>query len=91
MMEFTMNDLEEMGMGDVPRDADSAAAWLRVLEGSTASYHIDDDPREVINMTSGRRLFNEEAASHASKCLGACAEWLGSWEKVWEAYYPLEE
>lgn len=90
-MAYAKRDLERMALGGVPRDRVSATLWLRILLKSKASYHIDDDPREVIDYATGERSFDEDAAGHLARCLEACAGALGSWKAVWDAYYPPEE
>lgn len=92
-MTYSKKDLDKMALGVVPQEGWSAMAWLRILEKSEASYHIDDDPREVVNLLSGgrERSFTDDAAEHLEACLEACSRHLGSWTRVWEVYYPVRD
>lgn len=86
-MKYTRDDLNKMGLGSVPREGWQACAWLLMLSQSPACFHIDDDPREIVDLSSDSDdpIFSQDAADHLRECLGACSELLG-WDQVWDYY-----
>lgn len=85
--------IEPMFKGDFerhPSTPEECKAWLNGLWSSPFQYHIDDNPRNVIERADGKPFVTELQAIHLEDCLEACTIALGSWEAVWEAYYKDE-
>lgn len=82
--------IEKMFDGDLPigpSNREQAIAWLRGLWDSPFQYHIDDDPRGVIDRADGSPFVTEEQAKHLEFCLGSCFVLLKDWDEVWTMYY----
>lgn len=67
---------------------DSALLWFSEMQCSNLLFHPEDDPAEIIRISSGERLFSNIEAKELRFLLNELEEGIGH-EKVIEAAYPI--
>ncbi|MES2407642.1 MAG: hypothetical protein V4528_10000 [Pseudomonadota bacterium] len=72
------------------RDAtfDGALLWFSEMQCSNLLFHPEDDPADIIRISSGERLFSEGEVKEVRFLLNELEEGIGH-EKVIEAAYPI--
>ncbi len=72
------------------RDAtfDGALLWFSEMQCSNLLFHPEDDPADIIRISSGERLFSEGEVKEVRFLLNEREEGIGH-EKVIEAAYPI--
>ena len=72
------------------RDAtfDGALLWFSEMQCSNLLFHPEDDPADIIRISSGERLFSEGGVKEVRFLLKELEEGIGH-EKVIEAAYPI--
>lgn len=67
---------------------DGALLWFSEMQCSRLLFHPEDDPADIIRISSGERLFSENEVGEIRFVLNELVEGLGH-EKVIEAAYPI--
>ena len=67
---------------------DGALLWFSEMQCSKLLFHPEDDPADIIRISSGERLFSADEVSEIRFALKELEEGLG-YEKVIEAAYPI--
>lgn len=67
---------------------DGALLWFSEMQCSDLLFHPEDDPADIIRISSGERFFSENEVSEIQSVLNELEEGLGH-EKVIEAAYPI--
>ena len=56
-------------------EAEAVQTMKDMAQDWDGGFHPDDDPREIVNMRSGERVFpTEQEAVHYDRVMGACRE-----------------
>jgi hypothetical protein len=67
---------------------DGALMWFSELQCSKLLFHPEDDPADIIRISSGKKLFTNDEVNELRFLLNELDEGLGH-EKVIEAAYPV--
>ena len=67
---------------------DSALLWFSEMQCSKLLFHPEDDPADIICISSGERMFSTEEVSELRFVLSELGESLGH-DKVIGAAYPI--
>lgn len=67
---------------------DGALLWFSEMQCSKLLFHPEDDPADIIRISSGERLFSADEVSELHFVLCELDEKLGQ-ERVIEAAYPI--
>jgi hypothetical protein len=67
---------------------DGALLWFSEMQCSNLLFHPEDDPAEIIRISSGERLFSDGEATEIRFLLNELEGDLGH-EKLIEAAYPI--
>lgn len=67
---------------------DGALMWFSELQISNLLFHPEDDPADIIRISSGERLFTNEEVQELSFVMAELERAVGH-EKVIEAAYPI--
>lgn len=67
---------------------DGALLWFSEMQCSNLLFHPEDDPADIIRISSGEQLFTNDEVSELRFVLNELEEGLGH-EKVIEAVYPI--
>lgn len=67
---------------------DGALLWFSEMQCANLLFHPEDDPAEIIRISSGKRLFSDEEVQELRALLNELEEGIGH-EKVIEAAYPI--
>lgn len=67
---------------------DGALLWFSEMQCGNLLFHPEDDPADIIRISSGERLFSDDEANELRFLLNELEESLGH-EKVIEAAYPI--
>ncbi|MGA7749946.1 MAG: hypothetical protein WCA63_07330 [Gallionella sp.] len=67
---------------------DGALLWFSEMQCSNLLFHPEDDPADIIRISSGERLFSNDEVDELRFLLNELEEGLGH-EKVIEAAYPI--
>lgn len=66
---------------------DAALLWFAEMQSRGLLFHPDDDPAEMILITTGEKLFSDQEAAEARAAIDQLFTALG--ETVYEAAYPI--
>lgn len=67
---------------------DGALLWFSEMQCSRLLFHPEDDPSDIVRISSGERLFSTDEVSELRFVLNELDEKLGH-EKMIEAAYPI--
>lgn len=67
---------------------DGALLWFSEMQCSNLLFHPEDDPADIIRISSGERTFSDAEVNELRFVLNELEEGLGH-EKVIEAAYPV--
>lgn len=67
---------------------DGALLWFSEMQCGNLLFHPEDDPADIIRISSGERLFSDDEANELRFLLNELEESLGH-EKVIGAAYPI--
>lgn len=67
---------------------DGALLWFSEMQCSELLFHPEDDPAEIIRISSGERMFSPNEVNELNFVLNKLEDGLGH-EKVIEAAYPI--
>jgi hypothetical protein len=67
---------------------DGALLWFSEMQCSNLLFHPEDDPADIIRISSGERLFSNSEVKELHFLLNELEEGIGH-EKVIEAAYPI--
>lgn len=67
---------------------DGALLWFSEMQCSNLLFHPEDDPADIIRISSGERLFSNDEVDELRFLLSELEEGMGH-EKVIEAAYPI--
>ena len=67
---------------------DGALLWFSEMQCSELLFHPEDDPADIIRISSGERMFSTNEVNELRFVLNELEEGLGH-EKVIEAAYPI--
>lgn len=67
---------------------DSALLWFSEMQCSNLLFHPEDDPAEIIRISSGERLFTNDEVCELRFVLNELEEGLGH-DRLIEAAYPI--
>lgn len=67
---------------------DGALLWFSEMQCSNLLFHPEDDPADIIRISSGERLFSNGEVKELRFLLNELEEGMGH-EKVIEAAYPI--
>ncbi|ARU31747.1 hypothetical protein CAP31_08670 [Sulfuriferula sp. AH1] len=67
---------------------DSALLWFSEMQCSNLLFHPEDDPADIIRISSGERLFSEIEVKELNFLLNELEQGIGH-EKIIEAAYPV--
>ena len=67
---------------------DGALLWFSEMQCSSLLFHPEDDPADIIRISSGERMFSSNEVNELNFVLNELEEGLGH-EKVIEAAYPI--
>jgi hypothetical protein len=67
---------------------DGALLWFSEMQCSDLLFHPEDDPADIIRISSGERMFSTDEVSELRFVLNELEEGLGH-DKVIEAAYPI--
>lgn len=67
---------------------DSALLWFSEMQCSNLLFHPEDDPADIIRISSGERLFSEIEVKELNFLLNELEQGIGH-EKMIEAAYPV--
>lgn len=67
---------------------DGALLWFSEMQSSKLLFHPEDDPADIIRISSGERMFSTDEVSELRFVLNELEEGLGH-ERVIEAAYPI--
>jgi len=67
---------------------DGALLWFSEMQCSKILFHPEDDPADILRISSGERMFSTDEVSELRFVLNELDEKLGH-EKVIEAAYPI--
>ncbi len=67
---------------------DGALLWFSELQCSNLLFHPEDDPADIIRISSGKKLFTNDEVNELRFLLNELDEGLGH-EKMIEAAYPV--
>jgi hypothetical protein len=67
---------------------DGALLWFSEMQCSKLLFHPEDDPADIIRISSGERLFSNNEVHELRFVLNELEDGLGH-EKVIEAAYPI--
>lgn len=67
---------------------DGALLWFSEMQCSNLLFHPEDDPADIIRISSGERLFSNSEVKELRFLLNKLEEGIGH-EKLIEAAYPI--
>jgi len=67
---------------------DGALLWFSEMQCSNLLFHPEDDPADIIRISSGERLFSDEEVQELRFAMSELERVVGH-EKVIEAAYPI--
>lgn len=67
---------------------DGALLWFSEMQCSNLLFHPEDDPADIIRISSGERLFSKDEVKELRFLLNELDEVVGH-DKVIEAAYPI--
>ena len=67
---------------------DGALLWFSEMQCSRLLFHPEDDPADIVHISSGERMFSTDEVSELRFVLNELDEELGH-EKMIEAAYPV--
>lgn len=67
---------------------DGALLWFSEMQCNNLLFHPEDDPADIIRISSGERLFSNDEVSELRFLLNELDERMGH-ERVIEAAYPI--
>lgn len=67
---------------------DGALLWFSEMQCSKLLFHPEDDPADIIRISSGERMFSNSEVNELRSVLNELEEKIGH-EKVIEAAYPI--
>lgn len=67
---------------------DGALLWFSEMQCSNLLFHPEDDPADIIRISSGERLFSNSEVKELRFLLNELEEGMGH-EKLIEAAYPI--
>lgn len=67
---------------------DGALLWFSEMQCSSLLFHPEDDPADIIRISSGERMFSTNEVNELRFVLNELEEGLGH-ERVIEAAYPI--
>lgn len=67
---------------------DGALLWFSEMQCSNLLFHPEDDPADIIRISSGERLFSDEEVQELRFVMSELERAVGH-EKVIEAAYPI--
>lgn len=67
---------------------DGALLWFSEMQCSKLLFHPEDDPADIIRISSGERLFSDEEVRELRFVMDSLEQAVGH-EKVIEAAYPI--
>lgn len=67
---------------------DGALLWFSEMQCSKLLFHPEDDPADIIRISSGERMFSTDEVNELRFVLNELEEGLGH-EKLIEAAYPV--
>lgn len=67
---------------------DGALLWFSEMQCSKLLFHPEDDPADIIRISSGERMFSNSEVNELRSVLNELEERIGH-EKVIEAAYPI--
>lgn len=67
---------------------DGALLWFSEMQCSKLLFHPEDDPADIIRISSGKRMFSIDEVNELRFVLNELEEGLGH-ERVIEAAYPI--
>jgi len=67
---------------------DGALLWLSEMQCSSLLFHPEDDPADIIRISSGEQMFSTNEVNELRFVLNELEEGLGH-ERVIEAAYPI--
>lgn len=67
---------------------DGALLWFSEMQCSKLLFHPEDDPADIIRISSGKRMFSNSEVNELRAVLNELEEKIGH-EKVIEAAYPI--
>ncbi len=67
---------------------DSALLWFSEMQCSNLLFHPEDDPADIIHISSGERLFSEIEVKELNFLLNELEQGIGH-KKMIEAAYPV--
>lgn len=67
---------------------DGASLWFSEMQCSNLLFHPEDDPADIVRISSGERLFSNNEVKELRFLLNELEEGMGH-DKVIEAAYPI--